>query len=158
MGSNIQPLLRRTMPDPALTPQRFCKAFVAALVLEGERVLEPKLPRVRRGFRRVIDVLESQVTTESAKGASTWFKQLVRLRNELYPSNNGTFDSMEMTLRDLQTSSVSCPNPDYDYISFDISRVFAESILGALSDPERLLVKEAAKAFGGGIAQSGAAV
>ena len=161
MGSNVHNPAWGTMIETAFTPQRFCKAFVAALVLRGERVLEPKRASDRRGFRSMIKELEAQVARARSNDESQrpWYKQLVRLRNELYPSNNGAFDALEMTLRDLQTSAVSCPNPDYDYISFDISPIFASSILDGLSEPERVLAKAAAEAFGsakGGTQLSGA--
>ena len=128
------------------TASDFCKAFLSQLVLVGDRVLEPKSPAERRGFGKIVTVL-GEAALAAQGGDRGWYKQIVRLRNSLQPSNNGSFETIETLLRDLQTSSVKHPNPKYEHLTIEVSPAFAQALLGALDERERRLVVDAAKAF-----------
>jgi hypothetical protein len=128
------------------TASDFCKAFLSELVLGGNRVIQPKSAADRRGFRNLVKVLDI-AAQEAASGDRAWYKQVVRLRNSLQTSNNGSFEGFETTLRDLQTSSVLQPNPNYEFLKIDVSPSFAQSIIDGLEDRQRILVHAATRAF-----------
>lgn len=141
-----------TQPDDttqiALDTERFMRGFVAKLLQLDESALQPRNLEDRLGFRRVLDVLEEEIAKLRRKGRpSRLYVDLVRLRNNLSPSNVGAFDNFETALRDLQLSATDCPNPFYDEIVFTVSRPNAEATLAELPEEYRLLIEKAAKAF-----------
>jgi hypothetical protein len=133
----------------SLDPSDFCRFFVARLVRSGQRVLEPKTHRDRRGFWALLEQLDAQA--EALRSApdrdEDFYRSLVFLRNALQPSNNGSFDRFEAWLRDLQTSAVEHPNYRYEYLSPEFSEAHAQSLLDSLDSRVRDLVEDSADAF-----------
>jgi len=133
-----------------LDPTTFCRGFVSRLVLDGRSVIQPKSVAGRRGFRQLVQVLNQEIANRRERGESgdmLQYRQLVRLRNYLQEGNNGAFENLETLLRDMQTSALMLPNPDYEEMTIVISRPYAESILGEFGSDTRQLIESAAMAF-----------
>jgi hypothetical protein len=133
----------------SLEPSDFCRFFVARLVRSGQRVLEPKTHRDRRGFWALWEQLDARVGTlrSTPERDEDFYRSLVFLRNSLQPSNNGSFDRFEAWLRDLQTSAVEHPNYRYEYLSPEFSETHAQSLLDSLDSTVRDIVDNSADAF-----------
>ena len=130
-----------------LTPNNFFKAWVSELVVEGELVICPDHPNTRRALDAVRQLLESRVTEFESSGDLEKEYMFLDLRNQFLPGNTGSFDGVERALRNLQTSLIMSPNPDYEEMIFEVSRSFAKGVVEALSDEERELVLQAATAY-----------
>ena len=126
----------------------FARGFVAKLIADGASAIVPQRPADRSGFKRVLDVLDEQIAIEREQPSRRdWYKQLVRLRNELQPSNNGAFDNFETALRNLQLSFTSSPNPFYKEILFSVSAPFARAVFEELEEGPKNVIDKSAKAF-----------
>ncbi|MGI0025608.1 MAG: hypothetical protein ACREA4_10760 [Nitrososphaera sp.] len=128
----------------------FMKGFVATLITSGLGSIQPHSNRDRTGFQKVIEFLNGEIEEIKARDetGTPWYRQLVRVRNRLLPSNSGAFDSFEKELSDLQLSFTGVPNAFYEDIEFKVSRPFASSFLeDDLNQPMRLLVEKAADEF-----------
>lgn len=130
-----------------LTPNNFFKAWVSELVVKGEVVICPDHPDTRKALNAVRLLLESRVEKFESSGNLDKEYMFLDLRNQFLPGNTGSFDGVERALRNLQTSLVMSPNPDYEEMVFEVSKPFAESIVAALSDEERALVQQAATTY-----------
>lgn len=133
-----------------LNVELFTKGLVATLIDSGLQSVRPHSPNDQVGFQRIVDFLNTEI--ERSRQAIdpqsvAWYRQLVRVRNKLQPSNNGAFDNFETALRDLQYSFTGCPNAFYEEIQFEVSRPFALSYLADLPDRYRVLVSRAGQAF-----------
>src|SRR6266849_4417099 len=123
--------------DASLTLGDFAQGFVAKLVESGETAIHPKAPEDRYALRQVVDAVEGELRSAKRDGSreeAEWYRTLVLLRNELKPSNSGTFDSFETALRNLQLSFTSCPNPFYEEIAFSVSKTYAKAVIGEYLD------------------------
>ena len=137
-----------TMHSLVLDTERFTRGFAARLFQLNTKVIQPRNHQNRVGFRRVVDVLEAEVAElRSQDPRPSLYRDLVRLRNELRPSNIGAFDNFEAALRDLQLSVTDSPNPFYEEIVLTSSRPNAEATLAELPEQQRRLVDKAAQAF-----------
>lgn len=126
----------------------FAKGFVARLITEGASAIVPRRRADRLGFQRVLGILDERIALAREQPLQRdWYKQLVRLRNELSPSNNGAFDNFESALRDLQLSLTSSPNPFYEEILFSVSAPFAHAIFEELEEGPKDIVNRSAEAF-----------
>lgn len=130
-----------------LTPNSFFKAWVSELVVEGELVICPDHPETRKALNEVRRLLERLVEKCETEGDLDREYMFLDLRNQFLPGSTGSFDGVERALRNLQTSLVMSPNPDYEEMVFEVSKPFAKSIIAALSAEERDLVKQAAAAY-----------
>ena len=132
-----------------LDVETFVRGFVAGLIDADATAIRPGRSEHRHGFKQVLDILDQEVerSQTSKRDDQGWYKQVVRLRNGLRPSNSGTFDNFEMALRDLQLSLTNCPNPFYEEIAFSVSKPYAQSIFNDMPDPQRNLVARAVEAF-----------
>lgn len=132
-----------------LNLELFTKGLVAKLIESGLHSVRPHSPDDQIGFQRIVELLNTEIARTKAETGSMdpWYRQLVRVRNRLQPSNNGAFDNFETALRDLQYSFTGCPNAFYEEIEFEVSRPFAHSYLEDLPDRCRALVDEASRAF-----------
>lgn len=127
---------------------RFLRAFISELVLRDHTTICPKLEDDRAGFHRVLSAINQSIEKAKTDLIDREYRSaLVKIRNSLAMSNNGSFDNFEAALRDMQLALTSCPNHEYDEIKFEISKPFAESELQQLSASERALVKQTAEAF-----------
>ncbi|MGA7453187.1 MAG: hypothetical protein WBW73_18555 [Rhodoplanes sp.] len=126
----------------------FTKAWVASLVMRDIEAIRPHDPRDRRGFKRVVEVLDDEVNELiSENAAARIILPLLTVANELRPSNTGAFEGFEAALRSLQLTFTSSSNPWYDDIEFPVSRTQAESFVSLLPDRQRELATAAAEAF-----------
>jgi hypothetical protein len=128
----------------------FARGFVARLITSGISAIQPHAPEDRRGFQAVVDFLDNEIKRLRGAAANVdrgAYMQLVRMRNELKASNSGAFDAFETALRDLQLSLTSSPNAFYEEIEFNVSKPYAESLVGELPPFQRDLVSGAAEAF-----------
>jgi hypothetical protein len=128
-----------------LTASSFWRALVSYLIVKGESGIQPKKPADRRGFAQLVRAID--VVAEENKGDDVWYRSLVRLRNYLQSGNNGAFENIETELRELQTSALMVPNPDYDDMHFQLSQSYARSLLDALDRKQRVLIERAGDAF-----------
>lgn len=131
----------------ALSPGTFFKAWVSALVVRGEYIFRPDHPLTRRALNAVRTYFESGVEESEKSGDFEREYLLLDLRNQFLPSNTGAFDGVERALRNLQTSLVMSPNPDYEEMVFEVPQSFAKAIVDSLGDEERELVQDAVDAY-----------
>ena len=83
--------------------QGFAKAFVAELVSRDLVAVRPKSPTDRRGFASVVRLLDEKIRELQESGSDKGeIRQLIRIANELRPSNTGGFEGFEAALRSLQ--------------------------------------------------------
>jgi hypothetical protein len=132
----------------ALDLQRFAKAFVAELVSHDLVAVRPKSPTDRRGFASVVRLLDQMVRElQERNGDKGEIRQLIRIVNELRPSNTGGFEGFEAALRSLQLTFSSCPNPFYEEIAFNVPKTYARATVDELPEFGKKLVNAAANAF-----------
>ena len=132
----------------ALDLQSFAKAWVAQLIERGVDGVRPHEPGNRKGFDRVVAVLDESIEDFVADGYSkSAILPLLQIANELRPSPAGDYEGFELALRSLQLTFTASPNPWYDYISFPISKTHAESFVERLPDIVRGISGKAAEAF-----------
>jgi hypothetical protein len=126
----------------------FVKAFVAGLVLRNRLSVRPSGTDDRRGFAKVVRVLDGKIDELEKRGENAKdIRQLVRIANDLRPSNTGGYEGFETALRGLQLTFANCPNPFYEEISFAVPKPYATSTVQKLSPLQRDLIKEVAEAF-----------
>jgi hypothetical protein len=131
-----------------LDRQRFAKGFVAELVSRDLVAVRPKSPTDRRGFASVVRLLDKKIHELQEHDADkAQVRQLIRIVNELRPSNTGGFEGFEAALRSLQLTFSSCPNPFYEEIAFDVPKPYARATVDDLPEFGRRLVDAAADAF-----------
>lgn len=124
----------------------FLAGLVAFLVRQGVTSIRPRSPDDRRRFLALLGKLDDLVAVAPRDDLAR-FRALVRLRNDLLPSNTGALDGIETALRNLQLSITSAPNPFYDEIAFDIPPTQAESLFEQLPKAERELIAEVGQAY-----------
>src|SRR5690242_14556937 len=96
----------------AFDTQAFMKAFVAGLVLRNRLTIKPQNPNDRRGFGKIVRLLDKKISELDESGAdNNLLRQLVRIANNLRASNTGGYEGFETALRGLQLTFASCPNP-----------------------------------------------
>ena len=120
-----------------LTFDQFVESFVAGLVSRGIVKFSPNAADTNIALFRLASILREE--SEKTKGTpeGVWIR---RLRNQITPSNLGTFDSFFSALRAKQLGYVASPNPSYNDINFKISPAFAQSVIAALGPIGRSLV------------------
>lgn len=126
----------------------FTKGFVAELVLAQMPDIVPRDPRARRGFKKVVELLDDRARALKASGAS-WKEVLpvAKLANTLRMSTNGGVEGWERALRLAQLTYTRVGNPDYTEVEFSVDGVTAKIDVDRLPKVEQDLVKEAAKLF-----------
>jgi hypothetical protein len=129
----------------------FIRGLVAYLVKEGVTSIRPHSPEDRKRFLALVDRLKELVAKASRENLGA-FRSLVRLRNELLPSNTGALDGIETALRNMQLSLTSAPNPFYDEIAFDITPTHAKSLFSQLEPADRDLIEQVGRAYSGAAA------
>ncbi|UFI04667.1 hypothetical protein [Roseibium aggregatum] len=139
-------------PEPnslaILDLQAFAKAWVAELVELGISGVRPHDPLDRLGFETVVATLDNKIEELLANGAPKRdVLPLLKIANELRPSNAGDFEGFELALRSLQLTFTASPNPWYDYIDFPISEPHANSYLKRLPISVREITAATAKAY-----------
>jgi hypothetical protein len=126
----------------------FTKAWVAGLVTQDVEAVRPHDPRDRRGFESVVELLDRKVEALTRQGSpAEVILPLLKVANELRPSNTGAYEGFEAALRALQLTFTSSPNPWYDDIEFPVSQVQACSFMRLIPEAQRRLALEAANAF-----------
>jgi hypothetical protein len=125
----------------------FFEAFVSSLVVRDMKGVSPDQPRSRRGFGRVLAIIDDAVRLLRETDDEDSYRKLVRLRNELKPSSSGSYDGFEAALRSLQLTISSCPNPFYTEIAFTMPRSHAVERLKRLDPLGRDLASRSAEAF-----------
>ena len=134
--------------DRKIDTRLFARAFVAGLAQRNYQEVRPNDSRDRRGFYDVVSVLDRWIDDlEERQFDRSAIRQLVRISNDLRPSNSGGFEGFESALRALQTTLSGSPNPSYDEIEFTVTRGRAELVMEELSDWQRQLVEEAINAY-----------
>ena len=128
--------------------QSFAKAWVAELIDQGVSGVYPHEKSDRRGFEGVVRALDDLIEQRLSEGADkSSLLPLLRITNDLRPSSAGDYEGFELALRSLQLTFTSSPNPWYDYISFPISKIHAESFLKQLPKSIRDIATLAATAY-----------
>lgn len=134
---------------------RFLKAFISTLVLEGRRSIRPREKYVRRGFQRVVEMLDERARSLLAQSApSAEVRPWIDTRNRLRLSPTGGVENWESALRAAQLTFTKVGNPYYELVSFDLDEARAESELEQLSPEQRDFVDRAAKSFLEQVAQA----
>ena len=97
----------------------------------------------------VVQMLDQEIQQMRDQGDydQIWYRDIVRLRNGLKPSNSGAFDNFETALRDLQLSLTSAPNAFYEDITFSVSKPYAHSIFCDMPKIQQELILKAVEAF-----------
>jgi len=128
--------------------QSFTKALVAGLVQLNVGAVSPHDIRDRRGFEKIVRVLDRAVQRLRREGVSSkMLLSVARLANELRASDVGTYEGFEAALRSLQLTFTSSPNPFYDDIDFPVSKTQAKSYVENIPTFQKDLALSAAKAF-----------
>lgn len=141
------PAERNTMIE-GLAPDRFVKGFIAKLVLEGHRSIPPRDPHVRRGLKRVVEMLDEQARLLMAQeGGMASARPWIDAGNQLRLSPTGGVENWERALRSAQLTFTQVGNPDYELVSFEIDPARAESELTHLEPSFRNFIDQAAAAF-----------
>lgn len=131
-----------------LAPDRFIKAFISSLVLAGHRSIPPREKYVRRGFRRVAEMLDEQGRVLMSRQAPpTEVRPWIETRNRLRLSPTGGIDNWESALRSAQFTFTKVGNPSYELVSFDVDKARAQSELDQLPSDQREFVERAAHVF-----------
>lgn len=126
----------------------FTKAFVAGLVMRDMYEVRPDDFHTRRGFGRVVRILDEAKVKLKAEGADRdLVRRIGRLANELRASNTGAFDGFETALRQVQLTFTCSPNPEYDDIVFSVSKTYAEATVAELPHDQRRIVDDAVSVF-----------
>lgn len=129
-------------------PDRFIKGFIAQLVLAGHSSIPPRDPHVRRGLRRVVEMLDEQarlILAEQNSFASA--RPWIDAGNQLRLSPTGGVENWERALRSAQLTFTKVGNPSYELVSFEIDEARANSELERLEPKFRMFVEQAAGAF-----------
>jgi hypothetical protein len=126
----------------------FTKAFVAELVVNKVHAIIPRREDARKGFERVVDLLDDRLNKLDEQGAP-WeaVLPLANVANQLRTSSNGGVEGWERALHLAQLTFTSVPNPDYDVVELAIDSPSAETEVEQLSEYDQILVREAAKRF-----------
>lgn len=126
----------------------FTKAFIAELVSQGVRDLEPRAPNARRGFACVVSLLDERVEKLEDDGRG-WQQvlPLASIANELRESANGGVEGWERALRLAQLTFTTVGNPDYDQVEFSIDSATAVDTIERLPETQQLLAREAVERF-----------
>lgn len=143
----ISPYLLTDEESPPFDRMSFFEAFASSLVVRDMTGVSPDEPRSRRGFSRVLAIVEAKVQELRDTADEDSYRQLVRLRNDLKPSSSGSYDGFEAALRSLQLTISSCPNPFYTEIAFTMPRSQAAAKLEQLGSLGRELASQSAEAF-----------
>lgn len=131
-----------------LSPDRFIKGFIANLVLAGHQSIPPRDPLIRRGLRRVVEMLDEQTRALLAeKVPLKTVRPWVDASNRLRLSPTGGVENWERALRAAQLTFTQVGNPTYQLISFEIDDARAESELEHLDSATRDFIARAAKEF-----------
>lgn len=138
------------------SPDRFLKGFIASLVLAGQRSIPPRERGVRKGFQRVVELLDEKTRSlleqkVSIMDAAPW----INASNRLRLSPTGGVENWESALRSAQFTFTKVGNPYYELISFDIDPARAQSELEKLGNVEREFVRRAARVFLDQVEQDG---
>jgi hypothetical protein len=127
----------------------FTKAFVAGLVSTNVDAVQPHDPRDRRGFARVVEILDDEVQKLlKAEADPDTVLPLAKLANELRASGTGGFEGFEAALRALQMTFTASPNAWHDDISFPVTAIDASSYFRSVPARTKALAMRAAEAFG----------
>jgi len=144
------------VPLNAVLPvDQFVEAFVAALVLAGQREIIPRSPRALRGFQAIVDLLDRQVVRfrkEKRDWSEIW--PWIETTNRLRLSSLGGVESWEHELRAAQNHFTRVFNPSYERVELAIAPATAAGELRKLNTEQRSLVNEAARQFRAEYAQA----
>lgn len=133
----------------------FTRAFIAGLVARDWDSIRPQNPSDRRGFARVVQLLDESVADlKERQESSRRILDIARIANDLRPSNSGAFDGFEAALRSMQLTLASCPNPFYEDIVFSVPKSYAQATIDDLPVMQRELIEKAVDAFVSGAGAS----
>jgi hypothetical protein len=124
----------------------FLRGLISYLVQQGITSIHPRSPEDRRRFLALLTALDEVVSAAPRKDLAA-YRSLVRLRNDLLPSNTGALDGIETAFRNLQLSLTAAPNPFYDEIAFDVPPAHAESIFEQIEPAERDIIVKVGQAY-----------
>ena len=127
-----------------LTFDRFIELFIAGLVSRGVVTLSPNAAETNIALYRVCDALERELVGNGSSAERKWIR---RIRNQLSPSNLGTFDGFFGALRTKQLGYVASPNPSYKDINFKISPTYAKSLINELASAPRRVIDSVVSEF-----------
>lgn len=131
-----------------MAPASFVKGFIAQLVLEGWHSISSRDPRVHRGFKRVVELLDERVRDMMSddadmRQAGPW----IEAGNLLRISPTGGVENWERALRAAQMTFTRPGGGAYDSVLFEIDKIRAQAELSHLASPDRRFVEAAAKEF-----------
>jgi hypothetical protein len=127
---------------------RFIKAFIAQLVQAGKPGVPPRDPSVRRGFRKVVELIDDRVRTLRAAGTSlVVLRPWIEAGNHLRLSATGGVENWERALRSAQLTFTKVGNPGYEMVTFTIDTARAQSELASLQATEKEFVNAAVSEF-----------
>lgn len=131
-----------------VAPDRFVKGFIAKLVLEGHSSIPPRDPHVRRGLKRVVEMLDEKARSfMTQEGAMARARPWIDAGNQLRLSPTGGVENWERALRSAQLTFTKVGNPDYELVSFEIDPARAESELAHLEPSFRSFIDQAVTAY-----------
>jgi len=131
-----------------VAPDRFVKGFIANLVLSGHASIPPRDPHVRRGLKRVVEMLDEEVRRVISEGGTvSRARPWIDTGNQLRLSPTGGVENWERALRSAQLTFTKVGNPDYELVNFEIDTARAESELSHLDPAFRKFIERATEAF-----------
>lgn len=128
--------------------QAFIKGFVAGLVTHDVLAIRLQDRETQRAFGRVVSGIDDQIDeVEAVDGERAFARDLVEIANSLRGGNTGAYDGFEASLREVQTTFTSSPNPSYDEIAFSVPRLYAKAVIERMSRLQRRVVDRAVDDF-----------
>lgn len=126
----------------------FVRDFIAKLVSEGYRSLPPRDPHVGRGLRRVVEMLDEEVSRILEQGnAIGTVRPWIETGNRLRLSPTGGVENWEHALRAAQPATTSTGSPDRELLTFGIDEERARSELDHLDPVYREFLNSVAAEF-----------
>lgn len=127
-----------------LSFDRFMELFIAGLVSRGVVNISPNSAETNLALYRMCDALTRKVEDQPISSTNRWIR---RIRNQLAPSNLGTFDTFFGALRAKQLGYVASPNASYNDINFKISPTYAHSLIKDLPPASKKVIENAVSEF-----------
>lgn len=129
-----------------ITPEDFCAALVASLVIEDKKRIPADDRKVEAAFRRIINQLQQSASEAYEANDEDFAFVLLRVIDGLAPNpNTGAFDDFWAVLRRLQPGRLGVSNPLYPAFEIKISKAHAKSELKRVPPRLRDVVNSSAQ-------------
>lgn len=131
-------MLATERPLPA---ESFARLLIASLTLRGACEIDLGSRKDRESLGRLVDEIEKIITEQlQAQPLSRMVKDLIRIHNQISPSDSGAFDGFEELITAQQYWIVSRYNPSLDKIKLSIHPEIAQHLLNRASSEVQIIL------------------